>query len=409
MALGGLAWAYFAQQQAGRLAKAIEQAEQAAAEASRQTKIAETQRLEAERQRQEADRAREFSESAASEASRQQQIADTQREDAFRQRQQALRARADAETAASEAFLQKNLAEQQRTIAEERQTEIAKNEARVQETNQALVIALQERLSSNNPDEVIGALDILIGSNEDANQVLAQLDENWFTSTRGLTPLLLSLNSLANVDPSVQQVKLRQMLVNRLAENSSLNSPPVSLNGVQRVRLGAFYIQQYEVTNGEYRQFNPNHNTEEPDKHPVTKISWYDAMIYSAWLGGTLPSAAEWEYAASGSNSRVYPWGNDPPNSNLAIYASQSRRVNTNLKAAPVGSYPEGATPELIHDLAGNVWEWCRDSELDTRILKGGSYFNTARFLENTSQNLFHPEETGSLVGFRVLWPISLE
>jgi formylglycine-generating enzyme required for sulfatase activity len=72
----------------------------------------------------------------------------------------------------------------------------------------------------------------------------------------------------------------------------------------------------------------------------------------------------------------------------------------------PVGSFPAGATPERIHDLAGNVWEWCRDELPNARILKGGSFFNGERYLTASTRNSLHPEGSESIVGFRVAWPV---
>jgi formylglycine-generating enzyme required for sulfatase activity len=69
-----------------------------------------------------------------------------------------------------------------------------------------------------------------------------------------------------------------------------------------------------------------------------------------------------------------------------------------------VGSFPEGATPEHIQDLAGNVWEWCRDGIPNARTLKGGSYFNDERYLAPSQRNLHHPDGGESVVGFRVAW-----
>ncbi len=452
-ALGGLAWAYYAQRQASELAQAKDAAERAAAEASQQRAIAEVQRREAERLQSDSERARELAELAAAEASRQQQIADVQREEAVRQEQQAVSARAEAETAAEDALLQQGRADVQRSIAEARQKEIEESQKQVQETNDALVEALRARLSSPEATEVVGALDMLVRGSQDTNTILSRLDDEWFESTQKFVPLIVSLEALGPNRPSERSSAIRTMLVNRFTQNPGYNAPPATLYGVERIELGGsefhmgeagppeqsdathqngdvaalrvhvspFYLQQHEVTTAEYRRFNPSHDPAAPGDHPVANISWFDAMTYAAWLGGSLPTEAQWEFAARGAAGRMYPWGNETPSPKHANYG----RTGT----VPVGSFPEGATPESIHDLAGNVWEWCRDGSSPamsktlqpnailvdpvgaatgkTRILKGGSYFNDERFLKSFRRNFLHPDAAESVVGFRVAWPAS--
>jgi iron(II)-dependent oxidoreductase len=86
--------------------------------------------------------------------------------------------------------------------------------------------------------------------------------------------------------------------------------------------------------------------------HPVTEVTWYGAAAYCQWRGARLPTEVEWEAAARGQEGRIYPWGEDPPTTERAVYAR--------LRGAhePVGQRPAGATPEGVHDLAGNLAEW---------------------------------------------------
>ncbi|MFQ5932188.1 MAG: formylglycine-generating enzyme family protein [Nitrospiraceae bacterium] len=88
------------------------------------------------------------------------------------------------------------------------------------------------------------------------------------------------------------------------------------------------------------------------EDHPVTEVTWYGARAYCAWRGGRLPTEAEWEAAARGKEGRTYPWGEEPPSHERAIYGR--RRGETK----PVGERLAGATPEGIHDLAGSLAEW---------------------------------------------------
>jgi len=426
-ALGALAWAYLAERQADELARAKEAAESAAAEASNQRSIAESRRLEAERQRQDAEKASELAEMAAAEASRQQRIADVQREDALWQRHEAITARGDAEKAFNDALLQKNLAEEQRRIAQQRQREVEESQKQVQETNDALVEALRERLSSRDPREVLGALEILDRGSQDSQAFLARIDAQWFQSAREFVPLLVALDERAQDQPNERWSGLRSLLVKRFTEEAGLGAPPPSPTAASRIRIeggevqtgiendgglvgrrvhvSSFYLQQHEVTNAEYRRFDPRHDAGAPANHPVVNVSWYDAMAYAAWLGGNLPTEAEWELAARGSAGRMYPWGNERPTRTRANYDPDGGGVGRTPGTAPVGSFPEGATPERIHDLAGNVWEWCRDGPSNARVLKGGSYFNGERYLATAPRNSLHPEGRESVVGFRVAWP----
>ncbi len=133
-----------------------------------------------------------------------------------------------------------------------------------------------------------------------------------------------------------------------------------------RIELQGFYIDRHEVTQGEYLVFirttghrppahwrNGEYKVGTKD-HPVTFVDWYDANDYCRWLKKKLPSEAEWEKAARGSDGRLYPWG-DVFDINRAHLSPASDVV---LQLSPVGAYPEGASPYGVMDLVGNVWEW---------------------------------------------------
>ena len=92
------------------------------------------------------------------------------------------------------------------------------------------------------------------------------------------------------------------------------------------------------------------------DAHPINCIDWKMADTYCKWAGGALPTEAQWEYAARGKESRIYPWGNEP------APGSEFLKWNSSDGTAPVKNHAKGKTPEGVFDLAGNVWEWVADT-----------------------------------------------
>jgi len=148
------------------------------------------------------------------------------------------------------------------------------------------------------------------------------------------------------------------------------------------------------------------------DEQPVMDVTWYAARAYCLWLsliesGGTndhlyrLPTEMQWEYAAVGKESRTYPWGEQKPTSNLANYN------NNEGGTTPVGRYPEGATPEGLYDMAGNVWEWTDswyDDTCSTRVLRGGSWLNFAEYCRSAYRTFSSPDSRFNFVGFRLVF-----
>jgi len=161
-----------------------------------------------------------------------------------------------------------------------------------------------------------------------------------------------------------------------------------------------YYIARVPTTNLQYEQFvkatghrKPRHwrNGNIPNgkvDHPVVHISWDEAMAFCKWVGAQLPTEAQWEKAARGTDSRVYSWGNATPNDQLCNF-------NENVDdTTPVGKYPQGASPYGCLDMAGNVWEWVADWHSTNyyqsspkqnptgptsgiaRVLRGGSWYD---------------------------------
>jgi sulfatase modifying factor 1 len=139
------------------------------------------------------------------------------------------------------------------------------------------------------------------------------------------------------------------------------------------VYLDAFAIDQVEVSNDRYMVFvqttghrNPPHPYETGlltsaariEHLPVVQVTWYDAKAYCAWAKKRLPTEAEWEKAARGTDGRRFPWGNDDPTPSRANF---DREWDGDKTLAPVGSLSEGASPYGVKDMAGNAREWVQD------------------------------------------------
>jgi eukaryotic-like serine/threonine-protein kinase len=194
--------------------------------------------------------------------------------------------------------------------------------------------------------------------------------------------------------------------------------------------LNAFWMDQTEITNAMYAKCeqagkceppaspksytrNSYYNNSEFEKFPVVLVAWEAARIYCAWAGRRLPTEAEWEKAARGEDGRVYPWGNDYPNSDLLNYRDIVGDTTV------VGKYPKGASPYNVLDMAGNVWEWVADWYSRTyyadapktnplgpdsgteRVVRGGGFGSRIYTLRSTFRSASTPTNAYEWIGFR--------
>jgi len=158
------------------------------------------------------------------------------------------------------------------------------------------------------------------------------------------------------------------------------NQGPSDERPQHRVRLAEYWIDVTPVTNGQFAVFLESKGTRGPrgeifydvddddarihqhegrwradagsENHPVVEASWHGALAYCASVGKRLPTEAEWEKAARGTDGRKYPWGNDPPDLSRAHFNAGWKDLR------PVDASPGGASPYGVLDLAGNGWEW---------------------------------------------------
>ncbi len=161
-----------------------------------------------------------------------------------------------------------------------------------------------------------------------------------------------------------------------------------------KVTLKSFWLDKTEVTKSQYAQCVaagaceiPNElksstrsdyytNAEYAD-YPVVFVTWNDAKTYCEWAGRRLPTEAEWEFAARGNDFRNYPWGDADPTEETANFGYKNKDT---VKA---GSYPNGASPYGILDMAGNVWEWVAD------------YYSASYYEKSPAENPTGPDKPG--------------
>ena len=192
------------------------------------------------------------------------------------------------------------------------------------------------------------------------------------------------------------------------------------------VYLDNYYIDVYEVSQARYKEcleaggctLTPGTgsllNRPVWDEHPMMDITWYDAQEYCEWRGGSLPTEAQWEKAARGTDQRRFPWGDEP------VTCERARYGECGWMTAPIGTHPAGASPYGVHDMAGNAWElvydWYQQNyyqispyenpagpEKPTgyKSERGGAWFYEAALMTAIWRNNLPPDAHYLYVGFR--------
>jgi len=199
----------------------------------------------------------------------------------------------------------------------------------------------------------------------------------------------------------------------------------------RKVHVEGFFIDQHETTVARWKKFvdatgyrsksrETSRHFDQLDKQelPAGEITWEEARAYATWAGRRLPTDAEWEKAARGTDGRLYPWGNDPPTLAHGHFGDKKKRPPLYTR---VGSFPKGASPYGVLDMLGNQYEWTAEwmepypgnPQADKMkdyagkrnvSLRGGSWFHGWIGFFVAKRFGLRPDETYYHVGFRTVW-----
>jgi formylglycine-generating enzyme required for sulfatase activity len=198
----------------------------------------------------------------------------------------------------------------------------------------------------------------------------------------------------------------------------------------KEIYLDAFYMDKYEVTTALYAKFlKATGAVRQPEgwetadlatrgDRPVVGVNWFEADAYCRWAGKRLPTEAEWEKAARGTDERAYPWGNGKPTPDHATFLRNSSMDAYKEGLSPVGSHEAGKSPYGIHDLAGNVHEWVNDWQIDgyvsgqtmnpagpasgtEKVIRGGGWQDPPQRITSTRRLRAGPNNRADDTGFR--------
>jgi formylglycine-generating enzyme required for sulfatase activity len=188
---------------------------------------------------------------------------------------------------------------------------------------------------------------------------------------------------------------------------------PAGPGGAPPVAIAPFQIDRTEVTIERFARCVAAGACESPGsacaanaratKKPVACVSWQQAAALCSFEGRRLPTESEWELAARGTDGRLYPWGNEPPDCTRADFTptGSSRDSCDGEGSSPVGTHTAGASPSGALDMAGNVWEWVDGSSGDMRVTRGGTWGSPASELASTMRRPLAPETQRAGIGFR--------
>ncbi|GJL78761.1 MAG: hypothetical protein NPINA01_17500 [Nitrospinaceae bacterium] len=211
---------------------------------------------------------------------------------------------------------------------------------------------------------------------------------------------------------------------------------------VHEVILSEFWIDKYEVTGAAFSEFLNAHQKESAryielgpavtieknggrfqpraglERLPVNRVSWYGAAAFCRWVGKRLPTEAEWEKAARGTDQRMFPWGNQWPTNDRVTFRRKFKRLGFEVME-PVDGLPQGRSPYGAHHMAGNVWEWVADWYADdaydqsplkdpqgpetgiSKVIRGGNWYYKGYYMRTTYRFNERPDAFNVWQGFR--------
>jgi len=320
----------------------------------------------------------------------------------------------------------------------ERATALAQEKRAVEALNE-VVRRLEVQVASNDPTQVSLAMEQLMSIHQRSpDDVLDLIPDDRFKSNAFFLALLTGVEAAGHDESRGRWARqVRASLGKRMSLARKIAPPPtgaadesinkrISLKAarfrmgsrdasgckacgdempIHWVRLRPFLMQQHLVSNREYARFDPKYRSRDPES-PAVNVTWYDALMYTVWIGGNLPTEAQWEFAARGTDGRKYPWGNEEPRETSSVMTETE--------------HPKRPSAAGIWDLSGRVWQWCRDvygpypaseqqdpagpTEGYVRVLRGGSYHDRAEFLRAAYRYNYHPSVATNNAGFRVVW-----
>ena len=217
------------------------------------------------------------------------------------------------------------------------------------------------------------------------------------------------------------------------AGSFSMGDDSISDNRRHTVTLSGYYMYRNLVTVAMYRKFCTATGRAMPappswgwkEEHPIVNVTWDDAKAYCDWAGVSLPTEAQWEKAARGTDGRAYPWGNDFDRSRLWC---STKRLGDAGSTHAVGGFVSGASPYGVLDMVGNVWQWCADSygkdywsngrapvsdpvndvANTYRVVRGGSWLTLgADYFRTSYRGRYAPSDSLDGDGFRCVAPAS--
>lgn len=254
---------------------------------------------------------------------------------------------------------------------------------------------------------------------------MTALDKRWPGMILLQTPGFARGSTLFPNEGPVRQVALSPYLIDRLPVTNAQFAAFVAKDGYRTRRFwteaGWRFIQDNALAEPNYWN-DPHWNA--PDL-PVTGISWWEARAYASFVGKSLPSEAQWEYAA-GFGTHTYPWGEDAPTAEHANFAPSCEPEELRRRGTAVEGLVHNHAASGCRDMAGNVGEWCLDNvsasydwdpggadpvfetrEEDPHILRGGSGLHDEDALRCASRDHYTPALRDNITGLRcVVWPL---